>query len=100
MAFGSTGRRVVVIGKVVWTREAEGQPGITEYLVHWQVSEPVADTLVNLPMTQNDESVFTSLEPTDSEIMSALRIGLVAGVNRELSPTDPFLETDIRGCSI
>jgi len=100
MAIGATGRRVVVLGKVVWTREAEGQPGITEYLIHWQVSEPVADSQVNSTMTQNDESVITSMEPTDSEIMAELRSKLAVGVNRELSPADPFIESDIRGCTL
>jgi len=100
MAFGATGRRVVILGKVLWAREAEGQPGITEYLIQWQVSEPVADSTVNSPMTHSEESVFTSMEPTDSEIMAELRAKLVVGVNRETSPVDPFIESDVRGCTL
>ena len=100
MAFGPSGKRVVIMAKIASFRPAEGQPGITEYLVQWQLSERVADSLVNAIMTDSAIGIFTDIEPTDSEILSDLRIKLIAAITGETSPADPFLETDVRGGSL
>jgi len=100
MSIGISGNRVVVMGRVQDNRPAVDQPGITEYITAWQLSEPIADSTTNATQTSNISSLYTSISPTDSEIVSSLRLLLVAAVNQEMAPADPFIEADIRGCSI
>jgi hypothetical protein len=100
MSIGISGNRVVVMGRIRDNRPAFDQAGITEYITAWQLSEPISDSTQGITITHNDCSLFTSISPTDSEIVSALRILLVDVVNREMAPADPFVEADIRGCSI
>ena len=100
MSIGISGNRVVVMGRVRDNRPAVNQPGVTEYITAWQLSEPIADRTTGVTQTANDCSLYTSISPTDSEIVSALRLLLVEVVNREMAPADPFIEADIRGCSI
>ena len=100
MAMGASGNRVVVLGKVLFAREAEEQPGMTQYVIQWQLSEPVIDSTTNATMTHSEESVITSVQPTDSEIMAELRGAVVRGITRELAPADPFIDADVRGCTL
>ena len=98
MAIGASGDRIVALCTILALNQLNDRT--LDYSLSWKMSEATIDGSQWDGELISDNIVNTSLEPTDSEIEATLRSGVVVHMNTRYAPTDPFLDTDIRGLKI
>lgn len=95
MAIGASGSRIQLLARIIGSQPIEGSTA-TIFVIEYRLSEPTIDGNNLDGKLTGDVGFEIDLRTSDLEIHAELRARLSAQLTQDLTPTDPFIATDVR----
>lgn len=95
MAIGASGSRIQLLARIIGSQPIDGST-LNIFVIEYRLSEPTIDGNNLDGKLTGDVGFEIDLGTSDTAIQEVLRSRLAAQLTQDLTPSDPFMGTDVR----